>query len=145
MKKLLLTFVALMTLSGVAFAQGELKPFSTSHKYVNGGKEGKVWALVKRTDPGPFIGAYVENGNLYATNFSLHPRGGGKTVRMVFIYTDDKGKQQRLEKDIPYTVTKYSESIGRCNYRRDMIFVCGNVRSIDKLSYYEDKEYLRVN
>ena len=109
---------------------------------MNGGKEGQVWAIVKRTDPGPFIGAYVENGNLYATNFCLHPRGGGKTLRMVFIYTDDKGKQQRLEQDIPYTVK--NEQAARYNYRRDMILVLKNVRSIDKLSYYEDGEYLRV-
>ncbi len=145
MRKVLLTLVALIALLGTASAQSELMPFTTKHKYVNGGKEGQVWAIVKRTAPGPFIGAYVENGNLYATNFSLHPRGGGKTVRMVFIYTDDKGRQQRLEKDIPYTVSKLSESIGKCNYRRDMILVCGNARSIDKLSYYEDYEYQRVH
>ena len=145
MRKVLLTLVALIALLGTASAQSGLKPFTTKHKYVNGGKEGQVWAIVKRTDPGPFIGAYVENGNLYATNFSLHPRGGGKTVRMVFIYTDDKGRQQRLEKDIPYTVSKLSESIGKANYRRDMILVCGNARSIDKLSYYEDNEYLGVH
>jgi hypothetical protein len=142
MKKLLLTLVALLALAGAAFAQTKLQPFTTKHKYVNGGKEGQVWAIVKRTDPGPFIGAYVENGNLYATNFCLHPRGGGKTLRMVFIYTDDKGKQQRLEQDIPYTVK--NEQAARYNYRRDMILVLKNVRSIDKLSYYEDGEYLRV-